>query len=554
MFLALHKSLAKPYHLIDLLLFFSIITGVYSGSCCAILEVNPNNHDAPLIDSVDASNNTLQNSDTKHDSSTYNDGSFLDIVQKMDDCALLGAMECLLDIAITNNDAKLMNILQLSKAPQHLSTGNDATALPCTYLNNDYIVKFIRDNIVSHTDTYESGEGLLSVAIPSGNNKLIDLLVESGVNVNSYDNKNNTPLHKAVRCSHLDIVNILLTAGAEVDCLGSHIIPDQDCDVLQKHAYDPGSHISPLQTAILNKNIKIVNALLDSKANPNYYNEGTSTPLLLAIHINSDPDPIVKVLLAAGAAVDELLDSGKYAAYLKARNYTLLHLAVSKGSNELLQFLIQKGANPNEIDEDGNRPLHLAASRLPSTTTNVQNFVSIFESLITAGADVNCKNEKGFTPLLAIASQHYFLSKERSSAIERICSMLLRNGANIDIVDHDTGNTALLYATQNGILCIVDCLLAHGANREIKNHDGLLVSSEDCASLDAVALSISNAPNIPRVPDRMLAYSRNSIRTCIATKWKKECNTSFSDKISSLSLPAIIDKYLKNPIPTSDTD
>ncbi|MDP0588381.1 MAG: ankyrin repeat domain-containing protein [Candidatus Endonucleobacter bathymodioli] len=222
MFLALHKSLSIPYHLIDLLLFLNIITGVYSGYCCAVWEVNTNNYDdAPLIDSVDESSNTLRDSAAGHNSNTYKDGSFLDIVQKMDDCALLDAMECLLDIAITNNDVKLMNILQLSKAPHHLNTGNDATALQCADLNDNYVINFLRDDIVSHTGTYESGEGLLSVAITSSNNKLIELLVESGVNINSPDMHQNTPLHKAVRHGHLDIVKILLASDAEVNCVSS---------------------------------------------------------------------------------------------------------------------------------------------------------------------------------------------------------------------------------------------------------------------------------------------------------------------------------------------
>ncbi|MDP0588118.1 MAG: ankyrin repeat domain-containing protein [Candidatus Endonucleobacter bathymodioli] len=542
MFLALHKSMAKLYHSIYLLLFFSIITGVYSSGYCAVEAVDPNSYeDAPLLDSVDDPSNTLRDSDAGHNSNTYKDGSFLSFVHKTDDCALLGAMECLLGIAIKNNDDHLINILKLSKAPYHLSTGNDATALQCADLNHEHVIKFLRDNIVSHTGTYESGEGLLSAAIPSGNNKLIELLIGAGVNVNSYDNNNNTPLHQAVRCSHLNIVKTLLMAGAEVDCIGSHIIPDQGYDWIQEKAYDSGDHISPLQTAILNKNIKIVNVLLDSKANPNYYNNGTSTPLLLAIHIKSDP--IVKALLTAGSAVDEILDSGKYAAYVKARKYTLLRLAVSMGSNELLQFLIQKGANPDEIYEDGDRPLHIAASRISSTVINIQLIASIYESLITAGADVNCKNEKGLTPLLTIASNDYFHSKETSSAIERICSMLFSNGADVDIID-EKGNTALHYAAEISKDYLALLLLENGAKRNIGNLSGL--TAEECAA-PKISKIISNASLATRKPTRLQIIVRSSIRNNFINKCQNDWHKPLSHRIRQLPLPQATKDFLANP-------
>ncbi|MDP0588117.1 MAG: ankyrin repeat domain-containing protein [Candidatus Endonucleobacter bathymodioli] len=555
MFLALHKNMARPYHSIYLLLFFSIITGVYSSGYCAVEAVDPNSYEtAPLIDSVDESSNTLLDSAAGHNSNTYKDGSFLDIVQKMDDCALLDAMECLLDIAITNNDVKLMNILQLSKAPHHLNTGNDATALQCADLNHNYVTNFFRDNIVSHTSTYESGEGLLSAVIPIGNNKLIDLLVEAGVNVNSYDKNNNTPLHQAVRCGHLDIVKLLLAADAEVNCVSSRTYIDVGSGFCSCNI------ITPLQMAVLKRNLGIVKVLLDSKANPNYCEEGQYTSLRMAIQVNSDT--IVDTLLKAGANVNELsnFDSLLNFAVLRSSKPEIINALISNGAkykkcsrddlqlyrtifngdSKSLKLLIQDGFDPN-YSYMGERPLHMTARDI---TSHVDSMPYIFEILIAAGANINYKNASGLTPLMIIV-QHQYLNSAHNSIMKLIIRMLLSNGADIDSMDDKKGNTALHYAAKNGNDDFVSLLLENGAMRDIENFAGL--KAEECAA-PRISKTISEASFVTREPARLGIIARSSIRNLIIKQHQTKWERSFSEMINDLKVPKLLYYFLNNHI------
>ncbi|MDP0589964.1 MAG: ankyrin repeat domain-containing protein [Candidatus Endonucleobacter bathymodioli] len=555
MFLALLNSSAKPFHLVDALLFFSIVTGIYSGGCCAVWKIDSNSSDdASLIDSVDESRSIVHDGGVQDDPSTYKDCSVLSIAGDMDDYALLDAIKCLLKIAKKYNDADLIKALQLSEVSNDVNKENDATALQDADLNHHYIIKFFRDNI--HTAPYESEGGLLACAIPFGNNKLIELLVESGANVNRLDANKNTALHKAVSFENLGIVKVLLMAGAKVDCIGLHTpigaiscLYVSDC-------------ITPLQAAVLKMNVEIVKVLLDSKADPNYCSEGEFTPLRMAVDVNSDS--IVEALLKAGAKVDEigtsrgilinavlksskpeivksLISSGAKAEC--SQDYILLFLAIANGYNEFIELLIQHGANPNYI-HNGNRPLHIAAYYL---TRGFKSSSDIFELLIAAGADVNCKNEEGLTPLIIIITR-LRLVDDVTSTMKRVISILLNNGADIDMIDDKTGNTALHHAAHYSNGDCISLLLENGAKRDIRNHHGFI--AEENAPSNQLSKEISMAAFVTREPARLVTNARSSIRKIIIDSSQARWHQPLSKMISTLSLPKTLNDFLLNHIST----
>ena len=69
---------------------------------------------------------------------------------------------------------------------------------------------------------------------------------------------------------------------------------------------------------------------------------------------------------------------------------TALHIAASRGYQEIVKMLISSGANVNAKDEDGKTPLHLAAKK------GQENAVRL---LVAAHADTNAKDKEGRTPL-----------------------------------------------------------------------------------------------------------------------------------------------------------
>ncbi|CAH8305907.1 unnamed protein product [Eruca vesicaria subsp. sativa] len=93
-----------------------------------------------------------------------------------------------------------------------------------------------------------------------------------------------------------------------------------------------------------------VEVLLQHNANPNAETEDNVTPLLSAV-------------AAGSVACLELLVKAGAKANVFAGGATPLHIAADIGDLELINCLLKAGADPNQKDEEGNRPLEVAALR-----------------------------------------------------------------------------------------------------------------------------------------------------------------------------------------------
>lgn len=117
--------------------------------------------------------------------------------------------------------------------------------------------------------------------------------------------------------------------------------------------------------------------------------------------------------------IDETIDQSKQ---------TPLLLASREGNPDIVKFLIKKNANVNAVSIC-DTPLIVVSQ---NSIMNKDDQLTIVESLISAGADVNHIGEYGKTPLM--------MATESNSP--KIVSKLLLSGADISIRDKD-GITAL---------------------------------------------------------------------------------------------------------------
>jgi ankyrin repeat protein len=108
--------------------------------------------------------------------------------------------------------------------------------------------------------------------------------------------------------------------------------------------------------------------------------------------------------------------------------------AVRVGNPDVVNVLLEYGADPNKPSDGGMSPLHFAAQ---------WGYADVAETLIKHGAQVNARDVFGATPLHYAASRGY---PEKNSAVIKV---LLENGADINLKDN-YGDTALTAAEKHG--------------------------------------------------------------------------------------------------------
>ena len=100
---------------------------------------------------------------------------------------------------------------------------------------------------------------------------------------------------------------------------------------------------------------------------------------------------------------------------------TVLHLATSGRNPEVLEILLQHGAEIDAKDEAGNTPLHIACRGLEHTHSS--HTTIMVETLVRYGANINAKNDSQHTPIQ--------LANMRGD--QTLIQLLLKNGAKSQI-------------------------------------------------------------------------------------------------------------------------
>lgn len=132
------------------------------------------------------------------------------------------------------------------------------------------------------------------------------------------------------------------------------------------------------------------------------------------------------------------------APFLAQTSKDSLATLIQKGNTKAALAAIQAGADVNEAQPDGTRPLHWAVSRAEP---------ELVQALLAKKASVDIANEFGSMPLLEAVKLPN----------AQIVKMLLDAGAKADAANLD-GETALMLAIKAADLSSVEMLVAKGAN------------------------------------------------------------------------------------------
>lgn len=126
-----------------------------------------------------------------------------------------------------------------------------------------------------------------------------------------------------------------------------------------------------------------------------------------------------------------------------------VNCAAYNGDVYQLKSLINAGADPTKTDYDGRAPLHLAASR---------GYEDITHLLIKKGVNINLKDKFDNTPLLeAIKNGH-----------DHVASLLVKEGASLDI---ENAGGVLCTAVTRGDSEYLKRLLSYGVHPNSKDYD-----------------------------------------------------------------------------------
>jgi len=181
------------------------------------------------------------------------------------------------------------------------------------------------------------GETPVMVAARSGNLAVVELLAAKGANVNARAARGQTALMWAVAQKHPEVVKVLIAHGADI-----HARSDSWTEVM---AVSPHGYLDY------------------NRAIPH----GSDTALMFAARV--DDLASAKLLVAAGANVNDE----------DAWGVSAVVLAAHSGFTDVVEFLLEKGANPNS-DRAGFTALHEAVMRRD------ENLVKV---LLDHGADAN---------------------------------------------------------------------------------------------------------------------------------------------------------------------
>ena len=260
----------------------------------------------------------------------------------------------------------------------------------------------------------EEFDAALIEASRVGNYEEVKKLLAAGANVNITDGQETTPLWMASSNNHVQIVELLLGAGAK-----------ESIERASKRGYrgreDPQG-TTPLWEASFRNHPEIVQLLLAAGARD-------------AIYIASMRGDIeaVKFFIDEGVDVNEKDEM----------NDTALIWAAQRGYTEIVKLLLAAGADISVLEYRGDTPLIYAIT---------EGHIEIVKLLLKAGADVNQRGFLLVTPLMRAA--------ERGQ--EKVVKLLLQAGADVNKRE-DSGKTALQLAQEAGNEKIVKLLKQAGA-------------------------------------------------------------------------------------------
>jgi len=352
----------------------------------------------------------------------------------------------------------IINLLLQKEADPNLKRNEGGTALMlAAQYGHIQATNLLLQNGADTNLQSNEGHSALMFALKSGHIEIFDLLLQKGADPNLQSNEGLTALMFAVKLGHIDVFDLLLQKGADPN--------------LQNHLGQ-----TALQYALFKKNEQIVRLLLKYGATLNSISEedlSNSSEKIQGIiknkrladqKINGTPLIVQASTNQNIVAVRKLVEDYCNINAKDPTGRTALIGAAYQGHTEVVEYLLQQGANPNLQDNKGQTALMAAMAAAH------QGHIKIVDSLLQKGADPNLISANGITTLMLAAQEGH----------TKVVESLLQRGADSNLKT-DKGLTALMLAAQEGHTDVVEYLLQQGANPNLQDNKGataLMIAAE----------------------------------------------------------------------------
>jgi ankyrin repeat protein len=311
------------------------------------------------------------------------------------------------------------------------------------------IWKHIYERTECHRD---HGAAILHWAVANSNEQLLDLVMQSGIDLKLPNSDGWSALHAAAMAGNTGMLKAILAKGIEIDYQG--------------HSLRTALH----QAVVANQPVAVT-FLLQNGANPKILDEDSQGCVPIAID-HGAIDAIKALNLRAedfttnifnGKTPVALAAQSDDNAMLRAlltierslgsRHRSSLHQVVGAGDAQLVQKVLLSGAEINRQDLEGRSPLRLAV---------MQQNVSLTTLLLQAGADVESRCNLGVTALS-------YAAKINDIAI---AELLIRHGADVNATETQNKCPMLISAAWRGHLDMVKLLIKSGCNIQCRTASG----------------------------------------------------------------------------------
>ena len=279
--------------------------------------------------------------------------------------------------------------------------------------NNDIqLLKKLIDNgfrSISCENEHDFNRTPLHKAAQNGHKNVVEYLISQGAEVNTTDKFGKTPLHFATgeesKDGELEIVKLLVETGAQIDkkdnfgmtpaliasIRGHENLVNYFKNSVENEACKPNRELFNKTLEVLEKNEKKFNHDMiekEPKSKQIKRQKLFGDKDIFHNAAKNDDIPTLKKMMADGFKYINCEDEHDF-------NRTALHKAAQNGHKDVVEYLVSHEADVNATDMFGKMPIHFAAGE-ESKSGNLE----IVKLLLEKGARLDKKDIYGNTPLL----------------------------------------------------------------------------------------------------------------------------------------------------------